>query len=99
MITKMGIDRITIGHRHRRDQGDIASLAASMAEVGLLHPVVVTKNGELIAGRRRLAAAKSLGWKQVPVHVVSLEEIVSGELIENTVRKRCATLRYAAARC
>ena len=36
------ISAITIGVRHRRDLGDIEGLAASIAEVGLLHPVVIT---------------------------------------------------------
>jgi ParB-like chromosome segregation protein Spo0J len=48
---------IIIGIRHRRDLGDIDSLARSIAEVGLLHPIVVRADGVLIAGQRRLAAA------------------------------------------
>ena len=50
------IDSIAIGGRHRRDMGDIASLAASIAQLGLLHPVVVNQKGELIAGERRHAS-------------------------------------------
>jgi ParB-like chromosome segregation protein Spo0J len=37
--------------------GNIDSLAQSMADIGLLHPVVVTPKGTLIAGERRFAAA------------------------------------------
>ena len=81
------IDSIVIGGRHRRDMGDIASLAASIAQLGLLHPVVVNQKGELIAGERRLAACRSLGWTDVPVTVVDLVEIVRGELAENADRK------------
>jgi N6-adenosine-specific RNA methylase IME4 len=58
-----------------------------MAEHGLLHPVVVTPNGELIAGERRLRAAESLGWGQIPVTVVDLDSIVHGEYAENAHRK------------
>jgi hypothetical protein len=36
------ISAITIGVRHRRDLGGIDGLAASIAEIGLLHPVVTT---------------------------------------------------------
>ena len=46
------ISAITIGVRHRRDLGDIEGLAASIAEVGLLHPVVITPGNVLIAGER-----------------------------------------------
>ena len=38
----------------------------SIAEVGLLHPVVVTPEGRLIAGQRRLEACRQLGWTEVP---------------------------------
>ena len=81
------IDRITVGERVRKDLGDIKTLAASIQEVGLLHPIVIDADYRLIAGRRRLAACKSLGWKKIPVHVISLKEIFLGELHENTVRK------------
>jgi hypothetical protein len=53
------IDEIVIGELHRRDLGDIDGLAASIAELRLLHPVVVRPDGRLIAGERRLAACVS----------------------------------------
>jgi ParB/RepB/Spo0J family partition protein len=81
------ICEIRIGERHRRDLGDIESLAASIQSVGLLHPVVVRPDGDLIAGRRRLAACERLGWPQVPVTVVELDEIVRGEFAENAFRQ------------
>jgi hypothetical protein len=37
--------------------GDIAGLAQSMADIGLLHPVVATPQSTLIAGEQRIAAA------------------------------------------
>jgi ParB/RepB/Spo0J family partition protein len=81
------IAKITVGARHRRDLGDIARLAACIADVGLLHPIVVKPDGRLIAGRRRLEACKKLGWAEMPVHVVDLEDIERGELAENIERK------------
>lgn len=62
---------IRVGERHRRDLGDIDGLAASMASIGLLHPVVVTPEGLLICGERRLRAAQLLGWKTIPVTIRS----------------------------
>lgn len=83
----MQIDRIQIGFRYRKDLGDLRSLADSISEVGLLHPVVVTPEGRLIAGQRRLAACRILGWDDVPVTVVDLYQAARGEAHENFVRK------------
>ena len=81
------IAKIHIGKRHRRDLGDVDGLAASIAELGLLHPVVIGPDGALIAGERRLEACKALGWTHVPVTVVELHKIARGEFAENAVRK------------
>ena len=81
------IANIDVGIRHRRDLGDIEGLAASIADVGLLHPVVININNKLIAGARRLKACGQLGWSSVPVHVVDIDAIARGELAENEHRK------------
>ena len=39
--TMRRIDEIIVGERHRRDLGDVASLAKGIEEIGLLHPIVV----------------------------------------------------------
>ncbi len=86
----MHIDQIQVGFRYRKDLGDLRTLADSIAEVGLLHPVVVTPEGRLIAGQRRLEACRQLGLTEVPVTVVDLYQAASGEAHENLVRKdRC----------
>ena len=64
MTDSRTIDSIIVGKRHRREIGDIASLARSIGEIGLLHPVVITPKGELIAGERRLRAMQQLGWTE-----------------------------------
>jgi MT-A70/ParB/Sulfiredoxin domain len=81
------IEQITVGERFRRELGNLAGLADSIADVGLLHPVVIAPDGRLIAGARRLAAAKALGWTRVPVTIVNLGAIVRGEFAENAHRK------------
>jgi ParB/RepB/Spo0J family partition protein len=73
--------------RHRRDLGDIASLAASIRDVELLHPIVIRPDGVLIAGERRLEAYKTLGHNEIPVTEVDLDEVARGELAENVARK------------
>jgi hypothetical protein len=86
-VSIMPISRIKIGTRHRRAMGDIAGLARNISEVGLLHPVVVTSDNALIAGERRIKAAEILGWTTIAATVIDLDDIVRGELAENTERK------------
>ena len=83
----MNIDQITIGERHRKDLGNVEALATSIDEIGLLHPVVVRPDGILIAGQRRLAACRLLGWTDIPVTVIDLDSVVRGEHDENILRK------------
>jgi ParB family transcriptional regulator, chromosome partitioning protein len=56
----------------RRKVQQVDDLAASIAEYGLLQPIVVRRQGdgyEVVAGHRRLAAVRSLGWTDVPAVV------------------------------
>ena len=87
----MNIEDIKIGNRFRKDLGDIKTLASSIQEIGLLQPVVINQNNELIAGQRRLGACKSLGWTEIPAAVVNLDDIVKREYHENAVRKDFTT--------
>jgi ParB family transcriptional regulator, chromosome partitioning protein len=55
-----------------------------------LHPILIDGNGRLVAGARRLAGVRSLGWTDVPVRVVrSLSDAANAlraERDENTER-------------
>jgi ParB family transcriptional regulator, chromosome partitioning protein len=84
---KLDIKEIRVRNRFRKTLGDIHSLAASIKEVGLLHPIVVRPDGRLIAGERRLEACKHLGWKKAPVTSIDLERVVLGEFAENAHRQ------------
>lgn len=88
-FTLFPIPAITIERdtRQRRELPDIEGLADSIRTVGLIHPIVVTREGRLIAGERRLTACTSLGWTDIPVqfadtldptelHIIELEENV-----------------------
>jgi ParB family chromosome partitioning protein len=66
----MKVADIKVGKRIREDMGDIQSLAESIEDLGLLHPVLVTPEGFLLSGERRLRAAKLLGWADIPVSIV-----------------------------
>jgi N6-adenosine-specific RNA methylase IME4 len=83
----LAIEAVIIGERHRLDLGDLDALAASIKDTGLLHPIVVQRDGTLVAGERRLRAVELLGWRKIPVTVVDLDAVVRGEFAENTCRK------------
>lgn len=90
-MTRLSLDAITIADRHRHDLGDIKGLAESMTEVGQLQPVVVTPEHRLVAGQRRLVAARSLGWTEIEVVVVDnltdAASLLRAEADENVCRK------------
>ena len=77
-------------------------LADSIASHGLLQPVVVRpwEGGyQLIAGERRLRAARLAGWSEVPVTIVEADERQTAELaiVENLQRKDLNALEKAAS--
>jgi len=88
----------------RRDfpQEGIRELAASIKEVGILQPLVVRPAGsgfELIAGERRLRAAREAGLERVPVLIRQAGEGESVELalVENIQREDLNPLETAGA--
>ena len=59
------VEDIKVKKRIRKELGDISSLAESMKRLGQISPIVISKNNVLIAGGRRLEAARSLGWRTI----------------------------------
>lgn len=86
-MAEMPLSSIVVGERHRKDMGDVTSLVDSINDVGLLQPVVVTPDGRLIAGERRLEAFKVLDRETIPTTIVDLDNVVRGEFAENMTRK------------
>ena len=83
-------------------EAGIKELAASIREVGILQPLVVrsTSDGfELIAGERRLRAAREAGLDRVPVLIRQAEDNESMQLalVENLQREDLNPLETAAA--
>src|SRR5215208_6517330 len=88
--------------RNSFPEAGIKELAASIREVGILQPLVVrsTPAGfELIAGERRLRAAREAGLDRVPVLIRQAGENESVELalVENLQREDLNPLETAAA--
>ena len=88
-LDSLEIKRISPSKRAlRREMGSLGELVASIAEKGLLEPIVVRPSGEsfeVVAGNRRLEACKRLGMRSIPCHVVDLDDKESFEvsLVEN----------------
>lgn len=90
MIERVAIADIQIGERRRQDLGDITSLAKNIDAHGLIHPIVISTDNELIAGERRLRAHQQLGRDTIEVRrwaVLDPEEQREIELAENLDRK------------
>ena len=85
------------------DEESLASLTASVAELGVLQPILVREVGderyELIAGERRWRAAKRAGLPSIPVVVRTVDDVLSLEqaLVENLHREDLNALEEAAA--
>ena len=84
------------------DDSDIRSLAESIGQNGILQPLSVRKSGEkyeLIAGERRLRAAKMCGLQAVPciVHDISERNSAILALVENIQRQDLSFFDEAAA--
>ena len=84
------------------DQEPLEELISSIKEKGIIQPIVVRPKGdsyELIAGERRLRAAKSLDLQKVPVLIknVSDEEALELSLIENIQRENLNPIEEAKA--
>lgn len=85
------ISDIKVKKRVRKDLGDLDALKQSLRTYGLLNPITLNSKYELIAGERRLEAAKAIGWENINAIVVGRElDAVSQlemELEENNQRK------------
>jgi ParB family transcriptional regulator, chromosome partitioning protein len=100
------VDRIVpnrLQPRHVFDEAKIAELAASIRAQGVIQPLVVRRDGsgdyELIAGERRLRAAKQAGLAEVPVVIREAADDASLELalIENLQREDLNPIEEAEA--
>lgn len=85
------IEDIKVKKRVRRDLGDLTALKDSMHRYGLMNPITLNSNYELVAGERRLEAAKSLGWERINANILdsNVDNIrqLEMELEENNQRK------------
>jgi len=88
--------------REKFDQKKLEDLIASIKEKGVVQPVIVRRKDnvyELIAGERRIRAAKALGIAEIPVIVRDVNDADALELalIENIQREELNAIEEAKA--
>lgn len=89
-LKQVKISDIKIGDRFRKEMHDIPGLAESIKLKGVLQPITLSKDLQLLAGGRRVAAATIAGLEKIPALIrviegdIDLREI---ELIENIERE------------
>jgi ParB family chromosome partitioning protein len=76
----------------RQVMGDLSELMASIAEKGIIEPIIVRQRGtrfQIIAGERRYQAAVQVGLREIPIVIREVDdnEIIEIALIENIQRK------------
>ncbi|MEX2625676.1 MAG: ParB/RepB/Spo0J family partition protein [Ilumatobacteraceae bacterium] len=105
-LIELVVDQIVPNPRQPRDvfdEDELAGLATSIADMGILQPLVVrpTPDGryELVAGERRLRAARLAGLERVPAVVRHTDDadLLKEALVENIHRVQLNPLEEAAA--
>jgi ParB family chromosome partitioning protein len=95
------LDEIKVKRRIRKDLGDIATLAESLKQYGQIHPILINKKNVLISGRRRLEAAKLLGWRTINAQIIDVKDEAAKlefELEENIQRQNLTSEEIQSAR-
>jgi len=88
--TDLRLERITVGERFRQDYGEMEAFVESIRKFGVLQPITVDADYNLLAGGRRYEAATRVPLQQIPVivrEVGSEADAREIELIENVHRK------------
>lgn len=83
------LDDVKVKRRARKGNEDLEPLVDSLRRYGLLNPITVNSRYVLIAGARRLEAARRLGWKTISATVIDGTDPAGElelELEENTQR-------------
>jgi len=86
----------------RQVMGDLSELMASIAEKGIIEPIVVRQRGtrfQIVAGERRYQAAVQVGLREIPAVIREVDdtEIIEVALIENLQRKDLTAFEEAEA--
>jgi ParB family transcriptional regulator, chromosome partitioning protein len=86
----------------RQVMGDLSELMASIAEKGIIEPIIARQRGrryQIVAGERRYQAAVQVGLREIPIVIREVDdnEIIEIALIENIQRKDLTPFEEAEA--
>jgi ParB family transcriptional regulator, chromosome partitioning protein len=86
----------------RQVMGDLSELMASIAEKGIIEPIIVRQRGtrfQIVAGERRYQAAIQVGLREIPIVIREVDdnEIIEVALVENLQRKDLTPFEEAEA--
>lgn len=104
-ITEMAVEEIHRNPHQPRvvfDEAELEDLSGSIAQMGILQPIIVRPDGEgyeIIAGERRYQAACKAGLSTVPVIIKDIDETTSLQiaLVENIQRSNLNSIEEARA--
>lgn len=88
-VSQMPIEAIVVSRNGHGETENLDGLTASIRARGVLEPLIVTPEGRLLAGRRRLVAAGRAGLTIVPVRVCEVTDeraAIEISLVENVER-------------
>ena len=103
-VSDIPVDTITpnpFQPRQNFDEDALASLARSIEQLGIIQPITVRQIGhdryEVVAGERRLRAARRVGLKSIPafLRLANSEEMLEMALVENVQREALNPIEIA----
>ena len=72
---KISVDNVNVSERLRQlNNSKVAELEESIKNIGLLQPIVVDTDFNLLSGNHRLQAIKNLGYKKIECKKINLPE-------------------------
>ena len=91
MKIAIGLIKVDDDIRIRKEIGNLQPLIDSIAKVGLINPILIDEQSNLVAGFRRLEACKQLKMEEVEVRIVDFAgdqmKMLDVEVAENFFRK------------
>ena len=98
MLQQIPVGEVKVGERLRRlDDGKVVALMNSYELMGVINPISVDQEFQLLAGAHRLEAARRLGWETIESKVFDDEDLQREliEIDENLIRNELCYIATA----
>ena len=98
MLQQIPVGEVKVGERLRRlDDGKVVELMNSYELMGVINPISVDQEFQLLAGAHRLEAARRLGWETIESKVFDDEDLQREliEIDENLIRNELCYIATA----